>query len=207
MKYPEKLQTIEIFKESTYKEKGSVFIAQVHPADTAEGVMQILKDAKKKFYDASHHCYAYSLIDGTTKYSDAGEPTGTAGIRILDAITHFGLINQLVIVIRYFGGTKLGVGRLGKAYYTATHKVLNESTIKAKVPHKKISIKSNFNDVNHVHRILAQYDIKTDKPNYSDSVEFNCLINPSKLNFIKKTLSELSKGRIEFSEMEEIIYL
>ena len=116
MNYPEKILTLDNFAEVTYKEKSSVFRGQVYHCETDNEAANILAQTKKKYYDATHHCFAFKLITEKFKYSDDGEPNGTAGIRILNAIEHFDLINVMVVITRYYGGTKLGFGPLGKAY-------------------------------------------------------------------------------------------
>ncbi|HDZ58800.1 MAG TPA: YigZ family protein, partial [Ignavibacteriales bacterium] len=85
MEYPEKINTIDNFFESTFKEKGSVFVSQVHHVEKKDEAEKILSRTRKKYYDATHHCFAYKLLGDTIKYSDDGEPNGTAGIRILNA--------------------------------------------------------------------------------------------------------------------------
>ncbi|MFI5238058.1 MAG: YigZ family protein, partial [Ignavibacteriales bacterium] len=102
MNLPEKIRTIDNFKELTFKEKKSAFIAQVYSVNSVKAADEFLSETKKKYYDASHHCFAYKLIDATIRYSDSGEPSGTAGVRILSAIDHFNLSNQLVVVTRYY---------------------------------------------------------------------------------------------------------
>ena len=86
MNYPENILTVDNFAEVNYKEKSSVFIGQVYHCETENEAVNILEPIKKKHYDATHHCYAYKLITEQFKYSDDGEPNGSAGIRILNAI-------------------------------------------------------------------------------------------------------------------------
>jgi putative IMPACT (imprinted ancient) family translation regulator len=137
MNLPDEIRTIDEFREVTATIKKSNFIAQVYSINSEEDFKSHLTKAKKKYYDASHHCYAYKLVNGNVRYSDAGEPNGTAGVRILNAIEHFNLVNQLVIVSRIFGGIKLGVGPLGKAYYESAIQVLSESKINTNICIKK----------------------------------------------------------------------
>ena len=156
----EKIVTLKTKNESKYKEKGSVFIGLCFPISNAEEAEQLLSEIRKKYYDATHHCFAYKLIDNVEKYSDDGEPTGTAGIRILNAISHFEITNVLVVVVRYFGGVKLGVGPLGKAYYTAAVQCL-ENTEKIELSkYKEVTIKFNYEDSGKVHHILNQFESK-----------------------------------------------
>jgi uncharacterized YigZ family protein len=176
MKLPHQIKTIDEFNESILSEKKSTFIAQVYSVGSEDEVKRYLSKAKKKYYDASHHCFAYKFSDGNNRYSDAGEPSGTAGVRILNAIDHFELTNQLIIVTRFFGGVKLGVGPLGKAYYSAAHQVLNESKIVIKHLLQKVNITSGFDQVDIVHRVLSKYNSIILSTEYQNDIKFSCLI-------------------------------
>ena len=125
------INVIEKSYKYEIKVKGSRFFGFAFPAENEEEIYHKLKRLKKEYYDASHHCYAYKLTDNF-KYSDAGEPSGTAGIRILNAIDHYDLVNILIVIVRYFGGTKLGAGNLGRTYYESAIKVLAKADIKKK---------------------------------------------------------------------------
>ncbi|MEO8398771.1 MAG: YigZ family protein [Ignavibacteriaceae bacterium] len=127
MIYKEQITTVTDFHSSKSKEKNSIFIGQVFPLESEIEFHKILEEVKRDLYDASHHCYAYRLKNDLFKYSDDGEPSGSAGVRILNAIEHFDLKDVLVIVNRYFGGTKLGIGPLGKAYFDSAFQVLNQA--------------------------------------------------------------------------------
>ncbi len=207
MKEIEKYQTIGSLNESTLKEKGSVFNAQAYPVDNEEETIQILEKTKKKYYDATHHCYAYKLPGGKIKYSDAGEPSGTAGIRILNAINHFGLQNILVIVIRYFGGTKLGVGPLGKAYYNSVIQTLKDSQIIEKKAYKKILIETGLNQVNNIYHLVDELNGKITKSDYSNNVKFECLVSSEKIDQFEIKLIELSKGEANIIVDENFIFM
>jgi uncharacterized YigZ family protein len=204
---PERIRTIEEYKESSFKEKGSVFIAQVYHVENENLAIEKISSVKKEYFDASHHCFAYKLLDGSIKYSDAGEPAGTAGIRILNAIEHFVLYNQLVIVIRYFGGTKLGVGPLGKAYYNSALNTLKESNILTRYLHQRLTIVSDFENVSHVHRILTNHNSVIENSDYGDKAIFNCLIKPSTETKIISKLTEASKGKIVCTVEEDLVYI
>ena len=207
MKYPSKIRIVESFNEFQIKDKGSLFIGQIYPVESEAEVSEILNSVKKKFYDATHHCFAFKLVDGKVKYSDDGEPSGTAGVRILNAIEHDSLFNQLIIVIRYFGGTKLGVGPLGKAYYNAANGVINSSEIKEKSLHQKISIESDFSQVSNIYHILNQNNAKIEKEEYSDKVRFEVHSLPSKINAICKFLIEISQNQVKIEQKIEFRYL
>lgn len=123
---PEYYQTIERTALAEYKDRGSKFMAYVYPVQTAETCKQYLQALKKEHPKAAHHCFAYRLgNDGNTfRVSDDGEPSGTAGRPILGQIDSKQLTDTLVIVVRYFGGTLLGVPGLIQAYKTAAAMVL-----------------------------------------------------------------------------------
>lgn len=202
----EKFNTIKVFNESSLKERNSLFTAQVFPIETEGEAKKILDNVKKKYYDASHHCYAFKLINQKLKYSDDGEPSGTAGIRILNAIDHFQLSNILLIVIRYFGGTKLGVGALGKTYYNASIKVLQGSKITTKEAYKKILIISDFNTTNSVHNAIEKFRGKIINAEYSTEVRFDCMVKANAADQLNEYLKEISKGKIRTKIRTGIFY-
>ncbi len=201
--YPEKILTVDNFTEVTYKEKSSVFMGQVYHCKTENEAADNLTSIKKKYYDATHHCFAYKLIDEKFKYSDDGEPNGTAGIRILNAIEHFNLINIIVVVIRYYGGTKLGVGPLGKAYYTSAYNVLNKAQRLEKILFQKVIFEADFKYISHIHRILSNHNATIENSEYKEKAVFECYIIPSELSKITFQLTDISKGEITIVATEE----
>jgi len=203
---PDEIKTIDDFNEVTTVVKKSSFIAQVYLAISEIEVKEYLTKAKKKHYDASHHCYAFKLANGTVRYSDAGEPNGTAGIRILNAIEHFSLSNQLVIVSRIFGGIKLGVGPLGKAYYQSAHKVLNDAKINEKQLFQKVTISSNYEHVSLIHRILANHKSIILASEYEDALEISCLLRLSEVGIVRQKLTEAGKSKIILTILSEFVY-
>ena len=207
MEQIENIKTISHFEETKLKEKGSIFIAQAFPVSSSEKIDSELLATKKKFFDATHLCYAYRLKNDSFKYSDAGEPNGTAGIRILNAIDHFNLTDILVIVIRYFGGTKLGIGPLGRAYYFSTLQTLQNSEIIQKENYTKIKISTDFFLMSSVHRVISNYHAILDKSSYDDQVHFEILIkNLLQQNFIKE-IFEISNGKIKVETLEKNIFI
>ena len=198
--------TIKNFNEFKYKEKSSVFIGQVFPVENEISVNSILDEIKKKYYDASHHCYAYALIDGSYKYSDAGEPNGSAGIRINNAIQHFKLLNILVVIIRYFGGTKLGIGPLGKAYYQTAFSLLENSKIIERIPYKNVIIQTSFSAVKSVYSILSRTDSKIIKQKSGENLIIECQLKYDKIDLIKQKLIDALGAKLNFEE-KDLIYL
>jgi len=206
MNYPENILTVDNFAEVTYKEKSSVFVGQVYHCETENEAANILEPIKKKHYDATHYCYAYKLITEQFKYSDDGEPNGSAGIRILNAIEHFNLINVIVVITRYYGGTKLGVGPLGKAYYTSTYNVLKNAKKLEKVFFQKVNIEADFNYISHIHRILSNHNAIIENSVYKEKAIFECYIMPSELSKITFQLKDISKAEIKIVATEVNYY-
>jgi uncharacterized YigZ family protein len=124
-------QTIAEPCEGFYKEKGSRFIAYVYEVDSENAVKACLEEVKKLHNKARHHCYAYRIgLEGDRfRANDDGEPSGTAGRPILGQLDSFGLTNILAVVVRYFGGTKLGTSGLKRSYKTATQDALEQAEL------------------------------------------------------------------------------
>lgn len=206
MNLPHFIYTIDTPKKITFTEKKSNFIAQVYSVENEEAVKVYLSEIKKKYYDASHHCYAFKFADGNFRYSDAGEPSGTAGIRIMNAIDHFEVTNLIVIVSRYFGGTKLGVGLLGKTYYNAAYQVLEKSIISTKHLFQKVNIFTEFDQISTVHRVLSNYQSVILNDEYEKTVKFSCLIKIGEISEILDKIREMSKNKISVKKVEEFVY-
>jgi len=196
---PEQIKTINDFLQISIKEKGSEFIAIVYPVDNVENVLNHLQEVRKKYYDATHHCYAFKIKSGEQKYSDDGEPNGTAGLRILNAIEHFDLTDVLLIVVRYFGGTKLGVGPLGKAYYNASIEVLELSETISKTLFQLIEIEVDFSFISQVHRIINQFSAIISDSQFTAKANFKCFVKPNDFDKINIELTNLTNGQILIS--------
>jgi uncharacterized YigZ family protein len=149
-------KTIKNSSEGIYKEKGSKFLSFAIPVCHVEEVKEIVKDYRKRFFDARHVCYAYMLGDERKNFrtSDDGEPSGTAGRPILGQINSYELTNILIIVVRYFGGILLGTGGLVVAYKEATADALNQAQIIEKTVDELFSINFDYILMNDVMRII-----------------------------------------------------
>ena len=131
------------------------------------------------------------------RYSDDGEPGGTAGVRILNAIEHFDLVDIIVVVIRYFGGTKLGVGPLGKAYYQSALEVLKQSEIIEKSLFKKIKIVYDYEQTSKIHHFISKYDAKNIVNGFIDKPFIECLVEIDKIDNMIAELIEATGNKIE----------
>lgn len=148
--------TIAAPSEGLYKEKGSKFLAFAYPVSTEDEIKNLLQDLRKKFFDARHHCYAYRLgPDGATwRVNDNGEPSSTAGKPIFGQLISFGLSDVLVVVIRYFGGIKLGVSGLINAYRTAARDALEHAQTVEKQVRENITLEYTYEQTNAVMKAI-----------------------------------------------------
>ena len=148
--------------EGFYKEKGSKFLAFAFPVSSEEEIKEQILVLKKEYYDARHHCYAYILGKDAAHYraNDDGEPGHSAGDPILGQIRSHNLTDVLIVVVRYFGGTKLGVGGLIHAYKTAATDAIANNTIVKKIVTASIKIHFEYLSMNSVMKLIKDYDLK-----------------------------------------------
>lgn len=180
-------KTIKQASEGFYKEKGSKFISRAYPVSTVEEINQLLELLRKEYYDARHHCYAYILNPESDAFraNDDGEPNHSAGDPILGQIRSRELTNTLVVVIRYFGGTKLGVSGLINAYKTAAHEALQQAAVLDVEVTKNINFVFSYPDTNEVMKLVGKFEIKI----LSQEYESECRI----------------VGRIPIANLEQLI--
>lgn len=180
---------------------GSRFIAEVFPVEDEESAKRKLEAVRKKYFDATHHCFAYIIgAEGKTfRYSDDGEPSGTAGAKIYNAIQSKNLSDILLVVTRYFGGTKLGVGRLGRAYFDAAVTALSQVKIISKAIVREIEVTIPFTETNSVMNVINSQRIKIATTNYSENNSILTVqILPSKVDLIQTLLKNATKGIAQF---------
>lgn len=187
--------TIAEKSEGFYKEKGSKFISLAFPVKNEDEVKAIQEDLRKKYYDARHHCFAYILGVDQSNYraNDDGEPNHSAGDPILGQIRAFNLSNVLIVVIRYFGGTKLGVGGLISAYKTASELALKNVKIIEKFISQRVNIETNFEDYNCILRLTKFEGFKI------VSQDFN-------VSNIKMDIEIYKKDMIEIEQLKKELY-
>ena len=151
-------KTLNAPSEGIYKEKGSKFLAYAYPVLTEDEIKEHIAELKKRYHDARHHCYAWKLGMDENRYrmNDDGEPSGTAGKPIYGQILSYELTNVLVVVVRYFGGTKLGTSGLIHAYKTATKDAFDNAEIVEKTVNDIITISFDYAAMNDVMRIVKE---------------------------------------------------
>lgn len=177
--------------EGLFKDKGSKFIAQVFHVETEDECKEVLQSVKKSFHDARHHCYAYRINpeNEESRSNDDGEPSGTAGKPILNQILSYELFNVMVVVVRYFGGTKLGVSGLISAYKTATREALDNAVIVNQFLTSNFLLKFDYPLMNDIMRVIKEENLESTAPEFTDS----CVIKIE----IKKNNTERIKIRLE----------
>lgn len=183
--------------EAEIKIKGSKFIAGIIPVRSKDEAEQVYFDIKKKYYDATHNCFAYRIDSNIFRYSDDGEPNGTAGKPILQMIDNKGLSEVLCVVTRYFGGTKLGRGGLIRAYSDSAREALGRVKILKKVRSKKVKLIFDYDLENRIRSLLNTYQGKLENSDYTDYIMMNVLIAESKINTFTSDLVELSNNTIK----------
>jgi len=161
MEQTDRYKTIKKESQGYYKEKNSRFIARIFHVETEEKAKEYLLQMKKEYHDARHHCWAYRIHPEKELFrsSDDGEPSGTAGKPILNQILSAGLFNVLVVVIRYFGGTKLGVSGLIRAYKTATRDAIDRATIVTLSITRELTVFFDYPQMNPVMRIVKEENL------------------------------------------------
>jgi uncharacterized YigZ family protein len=184
-------RTIAAPAEGLYKEKGSKFIALAYPVYSEEEVKEILAGLRKQYYDARHHCYAYSLGADKSRYraNDDGEPNHSAGDPILGQIRSADLSNVLVVVIRYFGGTKLGVSGLIQAYKTAASEALASATIEERHETALLQVYFAYPQMNDVMSLVKEYELGVKEQHF----ELDCRLTLE----VRRKLQEEVSGKFE----------
>ena len=171
----------------------SRFITVLTNINDINNVKEKLENIKKEYKDATHYCYAY-IINNHEKCSDNGEPSGTAGMPILNVLKQNNLTNILCVVIRYFGGIKLGAGGLIRAYSSSASEALNKANIVNLVKGYKIIIEFSYDNIKQIDYLLKNIQIKKD---YSNNITYTFKIKEEKLNKIENELSKFSKIKLK----------
>jgi uncharacterized YigZ family protein len=167
----DKYLTLQANSEGVYKEKGSRFLAFAFPVASEHEVKEHIKELKKKLYDARHHVYAFRLGADlkTFRCSDDGEPSNSSGPPVLGQIQSFGLTNVLIVVARYFGGTKLGVPGLINAYRSAAADAIANNSIVEKFEQDVFTIEYGYAVMNDVMKVLKEENPEQSNQHFDNS--------------------------------------
>jgi len=184
------------------KIEGSRFIADVFPVLTEEDAKTQLEAIRKKYFDATHHCFAYVIgaEKKIVRYSDDGEPSGTAGVKIHSAIQSKNLSDILLVVTRYFGGTKLGVGGLGRAYSDSAENGIARAAVIAKALIQEMQVAFPFTETNPVMNIINSHKLIIAATTYTDERSIITIhVLPSQTTSIKDLFVNATRGSAEIS--------
>lgn len=184
--------------------KKSEFICTLIPVNSIDEVNAILTNIRKKYYDATHNCYAYIIGDNaeTIKCSDDGEPSQTAGVVILDALQKNNLTNVLAVVTRYFGGIKLGAGGLVRAYSSSVGLVTKNIELLKIEKCNKVTFTVSYANYNLIEKYVSKFQL-LDK-DFQTDIKLTYLIPASEIPPLKTKLIELTKNQIIIEIKEEI---
>jgi uncharacterized YigZ family protein len=188
--------TIQQRERTSIKVRGSEFIATVIPVTSKDQALKELESLRSEFWDATHNCFAYRIGKGGLEFrtSDDGEPSGSAGKPILFVLHKYDVSDILMVITRYYGGTKLGVGGLARAYSDSSSAVL-ELCVKIPVySTKDIKVLCTYEDVDIVRRIIDSYAINSDSE-YRDAVEFIARIPESQCEIFMNEIISATSGR------------
>lgn len=200
-------------------EKKSRFICSVERIATEDEAMDFINRKKKQYWDARHNCFAYVLGAGNekAKFSDDGEPQGTAGKPMLDVLTAKGIHNAVVVVTRYFGGVLLGTGGLIRAYQAAVKAGLDNSTVIERKEGEKYSVSTDYNGMGKIRYISEKEGYFLLDTVYTDKVEMILLVEKGREEEFVKKITEAASAKAEIvsvgtvsygiSQMQELILL
>ncbi len=189
-------------------EKKSRFIARVTPIESEEDALKTIEQTRKQYWNATHNCYAYVVgrNQELQRFSDDGEPSGTAGKPILDVLLGEEIHNALIVVTRYFGGTLLGTGGLVRAYSKSAKAALEESIIINKIPGKRILLNMDYNTVGKIQYILAQNEISIIDTIYKEDVDMYIVCSNDEIGRLDKLVTEATSGRVPCQELGDVHY-
>ena len=182
------------------KVKGSRFIAETKMVESKDEVLEFLKGIRKREHAATHHCYAYRIGHGQNvrfKYSDDGEPNGTAGKPIYDCIRGRNLTNVMAVVTRYFGGTKLGTGVLARSYSETAVGALEESGTKTVYITDQLQLRFDFKYYDQILKVLQRYQAGQDSSDFSETVKLIVSVRKSKTTELKNEIINLTHGQAQ----------
>ena len=179
-----------------FEEKRSLFIGHAKHVTSEEEAQEFVKQKKKEYSDATHNCWAYLLKDGIiARYSDDGEPQGTAGVPMLEAIRKSGVSDCVVVVTRYFGGILLGAGGLVRAYSHGTTVALNAAKIVTYEKYTELSLDCTYSDYQKYAVVLPTFGAIIDDTDFSDRVVIKFAVKETVVDTLMTKITEMSGGR------------
>ncbi|HRW20473.1 MAG TPA: YigZ family protein [Bacteroidales bacterium] len=195
----DKFKTIAYKSKGEFKEKGSKFYAFAFPVSNEEEVKEYQSALRKEYYDARHHVYAFIIGADSSFYraSDDGEPANSSGMPVLGQIRSHELTNILIVVIRYFGGVKLGIPGLINAYKTAAAQAIANNKIIEKVVRKIMQLSFEYSELNNVMRIASENQLQQINQHYDTACKIDFLVDKSDVEKLVSCFDLISNIKIE----------
>lgn len=180
--------------EGLFKDNGSRFLALAYPVETEEEVKAIVAGLRKQYHDARHHCFAYRLgyKADVFRASDDGEPSGSAGRPILGQIDSLGLSDVLVVVVRWFGGIKLGIPGLIRAYKSSSADALSQATVVEKIAGRNFCVRFDYLAMNDVMKVFKELDLPQKGPSYGEECELSTRVRLSAIEIFQDKLKNFA---------------
>lgn len=193
-------RTIDEPSEGIFRDKGSKFIAYAYPFKDENSIKDIIAELKSLHPKARHHCWAYRLTPDRTVFrvNDDGEPSGTAGRPILNVLLSMDVTNIMVVVVRYFGGTLLGVPGLINAYKTATQEALEAATIVEKTVNDVYEVAFDYMQMNDVMRIVKDSDLQVLSQDFDTNCKITFEIRKLQVNEVIGRLEKVDQAKIKY---------
>jgi uncharacterized YigZ family protein len=203
MLFDDQYKTIEAPAKGSFRDKGSRFLAFAFPVATEQEVKTRLEAIRKEYYDATHHCYAYVLGADKSAYraNDDGEPSGTAGRPIQGTILSADLTNILIIVVRYYGGTKLGVPGLINAYKTAAKEALSEARELTRTVHEIYRVSFAFDATNDVMRSLKEAGAEIRSSSFDNESTLEIAIRKLEAGWLTEKLMKIREVKVKYLDI------
>lgn len=196
--------TVEHEARAEFEEKRSVFISHAMPVKTEEEAAAFVKRIKNEYRDARHNVFAYVLGDGSVqKYSDDGEPQGSAGMPVLDVIRKSGCTDTVVVVTRYFGGILLGVGGLVRAYSHSARLALDEANIITYEKYSQMRLESSYSDYGRYSAELLRFGVSMSEPEFAENVILNFCVKKVRERELCDFVTEMSYGKSKPEKLGE----
>lgn len=190
--------TIKAPGEGLFKDRGSKFLAFAYPVTSEDDITQRLHELRKRYHDARHHCYAYRIGADMTQWraNDDGEPSNSAGQPIFGQIRARNLTNVLIVVIRYFGGTLLGVGGLINAYRTAAAEALDNTRVIEKTRTENIEFTFDYPDTNSINKLIKDEQLSIINQTFEVNCQFEVAVPKSKRQHIVERLQKIPSAQV-----------
>ena len=195
------------YGEDKFEEKRSKFTGRLWHVETAEEAVAKIKEMRETYWDATHNCYAYILREGNVmRYSDDGEPQGTAGMPILEVLRHENLTDCVCVVTRYFGGILLGTGGLVRAYQEAVKAGLAASKIIVKQKGKRLAVETDYTGLGRLQYLFASENIIIEETEYTELVTIHAVIPADNKESVIKKITEATNGSARTEWGEDIVF-